>query len=355
MKKLLAILLCLSMVMCCFVGCAEEAPADDQGDANAPAETYELVIGHVYAETSLEHQQMLKLQELIQEKTNGAVEVSVYPAEQLGPEKDECEQVVMGTLDVSFSEGSMWATVVNKPALGVLGLPFQYAAGQVPAMNETITTVVRGEYAKLAEGTGITPIFTVGSGMRHVLSAGDPILSMEDMKGMKIRVPAVTLYVQIFECLGANPTTTAFSECYQALQQGVVEGAEIDIPNMVQQNWQEVVSHLTYTYHLAALNIGFINTEKWESFPADIQDAIIEACIEAEEYSFELRANADEEYLGTVTAAGVELHELDGETLAAMKEACQPIYDEFESYEGCAALLDIVEEINAKYAKQVQC
>ena len=347
MKKLLAILLCLSMVMCCFVGCAEEAPADDQGDANAPAETYEIVIGHPYAETSLENQQMIKLQELVAEKTNGAVEVTVYPAEQLGSEKDMCEQVVMGTLDVCFSEGSMWATVTNTPALGVLGLPFQYKA--VPAMNEVITDVVRGDYAKLAEGTGIVPIFTVGSGMRHVLSVGEPIKSLEDFAGVKIRVPAVTLYVQIFECLGANPTTTAFSECYQALQQGVVEGAEIDIPNMVQQNWQEVVDYMTYTYHLAALNIGFINEAKWESIPAEIQDQIIEACIEAEEYSFEIRANADAEYLETVTAAGVEIIELDDATAQQLREACQPIYDEFAQYPGCQELMDVVAEINAKY------
>lgn len=347
MKKLLAILLCLSMVMCCFVGCAEEAPADDQGDVNTPAETYELVIGHVYTNESLENQQMEKLKELIEEKTDGAVAVSIYPAEQLGPEKDECEQVVMGTLDVTFSEGSMWATVTNKPELGVLGLPFMYKC--VPAMNEVITNVVRGDYAALAEGTGVTPIFTVGSGMRHVLSVDKPIKSLEDFAGMKIRVPAVTLYVQIFECLGANPTTTAFSECYQALQQGVVTGAEIDIPNMVQQNWQEVVNYLTYTYHLAALNIGFINTEKWESFPADIQDAIIEACIEAEEFSFEIRANADAEYLDTVTAAGVELIELDAAEAQKLRDACQPIYDEFAQYPGCQELMDIVAEINAKY------
>ena len=133
----------------------------------------------------------------------------------------------------------------------------------------------------------------VYSGFRHMMSVKKPIKTLEDLKGFKMRVPNATIYVQMFECMGANPTTTAFSETYQALQQGVVEGSECDLANIVQQNWHEVNRYLSYTYHLAAMNVICINRDKWNSYPAEIQEAIQEAVIESEDYCFELRATAD--------------------------------------------------------------
>lgn len=343
MKKLMALVLCLCMVMTCFVGCGSDPAADEGGGAD---ETYTLTIGHVYAVESIEQAQMEKLKELAAEYSDGRLEVKIFPSEQLGPEKDLCEQVVMGTCDAAFSEGSLWATVTDKPELGVFGLPFQYSS--IEAMNYSITEMIRPELGKIAEDTAILPIATVGSGFRHVFTIDNPITCLEDFAGLKVRIPAVTLYVQIFEALGANPTTTAFSEAYQSLQQRVVDACEIDIPNCVQQNWQEVVNYMTYTYHLAALNVICINREKYNSYPEDIQEALMRACEESEEYSFELRANADAEYIETIKAAGVEINELDPAELARMREACQPLYDEFIGY-GMGDLLDEIAAVNERF------
>ena len=359
MKKILAlflgILMAASLISCgnsSSGGAASgsaAASASATASSSAPAasgDSYKLVIGHVYSEDSLENKQMSKLKDLIESKTSGKVSVEIYPNEQLGPEKDLCEQVVMGTLDATFSEGSMWATVTNKPEFGVFGLPFQYSS--IDAMNDAISNMIRPELGKIAEDTSVIPISTVGSGFRHVFTVKKPITKLEDFKGLKIRVPAVTLYVDIFKDLGCNPTTTAFSECYQALQQGVVDGCEIDIPNCVQQNWQECVHYMTYTYHLAALNVVCINRDKWNSYPADIQNAITEACKEAEEYSFELRSTADSDYIGKIEAAGVKITKLDSSELARLRAACQPIYDEFEGY-GLSDLLNKIADMNASH------
>jgi C4-dicarboxylate-binding protein DctP len=145
----------------------------------------------------------------------------------------------------------------------------------------------------------------------------------------------------MFKLMGANPTTTAFSETYQALQQGVVEGAECDLANIVQQNWHEVNNYMSYTYHLAAMNVIMINADKWASYPAEIQTAIQDAVIESEQYCFELRATADAEYIGAIEAAGVEITTLSDEVLAEMRAACQPLYDEFIGY-GMSDLLDAI-------------
>ena len=179
-----------------------------------------------------------------------------------------------------------------------------------------------------------------------MLSVKSPIKTLDDLKGMKIRVPNATVYVDMFKDMGANPTTTAFSETYQALQQGVVDGCECDLANIVQQNWMEVNNYMAYTYHLAAMNVICMNQEKWNSFPEDIQKAIQEAVIESEAYCFELRATSDQDNIAAIEKAGVEIYEMPQTEIARMKDACQPIYDEFIGY-GLGDLLDSI----ASYSK----
>ncbi len=347
MKKILVVFLCLCMTVITFAACGERGGGGgDEGSAAGGEASYELVIGHVYTEDSLEHQQMLFLKDAIEEKTDGAVKVTIYANEQLGDEQTIAESVVAGSCDVGFSEGSVWATVVNKPEVAVFGLPFQLSGPD--AAKEVTKELIKPEMNKLLEGTDIYCLGNVYSGFRHMLSVNKPIKTLEDLKGLKFRVPNATIYVQMFEDMGANPTTTAFSETYQALQQGVVEACECDLANIVQQNWHEVNHYMAKTYHLCANNVICINRAKWESFPEDIQDAILEAVEESEDYCFEIRATADDEYIGAIEDAGVEIYEVPAEELARMKEACQPIYDEFEGY-GLTDLLKKIDDISAKY------
>lgn len=345
MKKFLALLLSLAMVfsLMSLAACGSDRgnSGDDGGDAKAE---YTLTIGHVYTEDSIEHQMMVKIKELIEEKTDGACAVTIYANEQLGDEQNIAEQCVTGACDMGFSEGSVWATVTNKPEFAVFGLPFQYA--DMDAAKEVTANLIRPELNKIADGTGLYVLGNCFSGFRHMLSVKAPILSLDDLHGMKIRVPNATVYVDMFKCMGANPTTTAFSETYQALSQGVVEGCECDLANIVQQNWMEVNNYMSYTYHLAAMNIICMNAEKWASFPAEIQEAIQEAVVEAEAYNFQLRETADAEYIGKIEAANVEITELDASVLDEMKTACQPIYDEFVGY-GLSDLLDSIAAYSA--------
>ncbi len=345
MKKFFAILLALTMVFA-LAACGERGGATTNPEATDGGDTaqYELVIAHVYTEDSLEHAQMQKIKELVEEKTAGACKVTIYANEQLGDEQSIAEQCVTGACDVGFSEGSVWATVTDKPEFAVFGLPFQYSG--IEAAEGVTADLIKPELNKIADGTGLYVLGNVYSGFRHMLTVNKPIHTLEDLSGLKMRVPNATIYVQMFKCMGANPTTTAFSETYQALQQGVVEGCECDLANIVQQNWQEVNNYMSYTYHLAAMNIICINQEKWNSYPEDIQNAIQEAVTESETYCFELRADADAEYIGAIEDAGVEIYTMPAEELARMKEACQPIYDEFYGY-GLGDLLDSI----AAYSK----
>lgn len=129
MKKFIALLLSLAMVLslCSLTACGKRG---GEGDTNKDGDTadakYTLTIGHVYTEDSIEHKQMAKIKELVEEKTNGACQVKIFANEQLGDEQNIAEQCVTGACDMGFSEGSVWATVTNKPEFAVFGLPFQY-------------------------------------------------------------------------------------------------------------------------------------------------------------------------------------------------------------------------------------
>lgn len=339
MKKYIALLLCLVMV---FALCACGG-RDGGKDDGADAAKYELKIGHVYTEDSIEHKQMLKIKELVEEKTNGECVVNIFANEQLGDEQSIAEQCVTGACDLGFSEGSVWATVTDKPELAVFGLPFQYSG--IESAEKVTKDLIRPELNKIAEGTGLYVLGNVYSGFRHILTVEKPIKELADLAGMKIRVPNATIYVDMFKCMGANPTPTPFSDTYQALQQKLVEGCECDLANIVQQNWMEVNNYMSYSYHLAAMNVICINQDKWDSYPAEIQEAIQEAVIESEAYCFELRADADKDNIDAIVNAGVEIYTLPQEQLDAMKAACQPIYDEFIGY-GLGDLLDAIAACN---------
>lgn len=345
MKKFIALLLSLAMVLslCSLSACGKrgsEESTDDDGESTAK---YSLTIGHVYTEDSIEHKQMVKIKELVEEKTNGACSVKIFANEQLGDEQNIAEQCVTGACDMGFSEGSVWATVTDKAEFGIFSLPFQYSS--IDAAKEVTANLIRPELNKIADGTGLYVLGNVYSGFRHILSVKKPIKTLEDLSGMKIRVPNATIYVDMFKDMGANPTTTAFSETYQALQQGVVDGCECDLANIVQQNWMEVNNYMSYTYHLAAMNIICINEEKWSSFPENIKKAIQEAVEESEAYCFELRATSDAENIDAIKNAGVDIYEMSASEIARMREACQPIYDEFIGY-GLGDLLDSIAAYN---------
>ena len=345
MKKFIALLLSLAMILslCSLTACGKRGGDDNKDKDGSTDAKYTLTIGHVYTEDSIEHKQMLKIKELVEQKTNGACSVKIFANEQLGDEQNIAEQCVTGACDMGFSEGSVWATVTNKAEFGVFGLPFQYS--NIDAAKEVTANLIRPELNKIADGTGLYVVGNVYSGFRHMLSVKHPIKTLDDLKGMKIRVPNATIYVDMFKDMGANPTTTAFSETYQALQQGVVEGCECDLANIVQQNWMEVNNYMSFTYHLAAINVICINEAKWKSFPEDIQKAIQESVEESEKYCFELRATSDAENIDAIKNAGVEIYEMPEAEIARMREACQPIYDEFIGY-GLGNLLDSIASYN---------
>ena len=166
----------------------------------------------------------------------------------------------------------------------------------------------------------------------------------EDIKGLKMRVPEISLYVDTWTYLGANATTTPWSEVYTAMQQGVVDGLEVDPAGLTDSNLQEVVKYMSMTNHMGVVHILCMNSDNWAKIPADLQEIFLETASEIVDWQLEERKAAVEVSLQKIRDAGVEINEIAADDWATMVASVQPMYDQYDELYG---LGDLITEIQA--------
>lgn len=352
MKKSIALILAVLMVFALCACGKTEAPATNNTAASpaadaAPAastETVEISLGHIY---SASHNEAVALQELadnLAAASDGRIKMTIYPSSQLGSEREMAEMVTLGTLDMGLSDGPTWANALNVPEMAVFGLPFLYNGidGEA-ACYETILEASTGFMAD----SGVKPLFCTTASIRGAMMATKPITSLADVSGIKMRVPEITMYVETWKNLGANATTTAWSEAYTSISSGVVDGCEADPSTLVDANLQEVTKYFSKTNHMGTIHIISINQAKWDSIPADLQEIILTECAKISASQVESRKVADAEALDKMIAGGVEINEISAEERALMIEAEQPLYDQYATQYGLGDLIKTLQEKGA--------
>ena len=155
------------------------------------------------------------------------------------------------------------------------------------------------------------------------------------------------MYVETWKNLGANATTTAWSEAYTSISSGVVDGCEADPSTLVDANQQEVTKYFSKTNHMGTIHIISINQAKWDSIPADLQEIILTECAKISASQVESRKVADAEALDKMIAGGVEINEISAEERALMIEAEQPLYDQYATQYGLGDLIKTLQEKGA--------
>ena len=345
MKKFLrtAVSLTMAAAMVLATGCGARGGSDDA--AAGDGEAIELKLAHIYSTNSNEDKYFNEFKNRVEAETDGAVTVSIFPNSQLGSEAETMQQVVLGTIDIAFGEGSSWANAVNKPELGVFGLPYLCSDldGQAAIMREMVIQ----EGTDMMVPTGIRPLFSFSGSIRHAILATDPIYTLEDCQGVKMRVPEVTLFVDTWKNLGSNPTTTPWGDVYTAISQGVVDGAEVDACTIVDSNLQEVTKYYSKTGHISTINIAAINEDKWQSIPTEYQDIILKVGAEVQEEQVEARKVADDEAVAVMEAAGVVVNELNAGEYDKMVAAQQPMYDQYANEYGLGDMIAKLQEVGA--------
>ena len=302
-----AVLAAGSLIGCGGTAASGGSEAVTETPAATDGETYELVIGHINAETHTWHQMCEKFKETVESSTEGRVKVTIYPGSQLGTEIDMNMSAIAGdgSCDIVLTGESMQT---YETALGIIGMP--YAITSEEHMDAVLNGEVGDELERLMENTGLHVLGAIKRGPRNVTSNKE-IRSPADMAGFKIRTPESAMTMAAFEAMGAKPTPMAFSEIFTSLQQGVIDGQENPLANIQDGAFYEVQKYVIETEHLRAWVYMEISAARFNSFPEDIQQAIQAAADEAVAYEHELFLAQEEELQKTLESEGMTFIEVD--------------------------------------------
>ncbi|AWI86164.1 C4-dicarboxylate ABC transporter (plasmid) [Alloyangia pacifica] len=285
--------------------------------ASAMAADMTLKLGHLANEDNIWHKASLKFAEELATLTDGRIEVEVYPNETLGKEVDVINGMQLGTADMTITGESLqnWA-----PMAALLAMPYAYSS------LEDMDSVAGGELgdrieAQIIEKVGIRPIAYFARGPRE-LTSNRPITSPDELNGLKMRVPNVPLFLNVWKALGANPTPMAFSEVFTSLQNGTIEAQENPLALIKSANFNEVQKYINKTDHVRSWIYLTISEMAWNQMSEEDQANVIEAAKRTQEYERELFLADEEQLVTQLQDLGVEFVDVDNEAFAAAaKEA----------------------------------
>lgn len=209
--------------------------------------------------------------EAIRKDTGGKVDLQVYPTSQLGSEPDMISQTRAGAIDFMSTAGTNLQTLV--PTAGINGVAFAFKdyAAVWAAMDGDLGAHVRMALAKVNLHAFDK---CLDNGYRNITSANKAIVTPEDLKGFKIRVPGIPLWISMFKALGASPTAIPFGELYSSLQTKVVDGQENPLALIQSAKLYEVQKFCSLTAHTWDGHFIFGNAKKFQALPKEVQASL---------------------------------------------------------------------------------
>ncbi|MEO9148033.1 MAG: TRAP transporter substrate-binding protein, partial [Burkholderiaceae bacterium] len=239
-----------------------------------------------------------------EEKTGGKHKVDLFPNGQLGSEENTVSNAQMGLLD--FSLLAINNITPFSPTVGVLTLPY------VILSAEDAKKLVTGDVGKeLTENTvrdaGIRIVGWTFTGFRVLTNSKRPVKTIEDLKGLKIRVPKNEIMIASYNAWGINPTPMAWSETFTALQQGVVDGQDNPYMTVWSMKFNEVQKYITPIRYVFSLEPLIVSEAIFKKQPADVQKAILDAGAEATEHSYKFLGETEDKIKKELVAKGMEI------------------------------------------------
>ena len=294
----------------------------------APALAQDKIIikfSHVVAPDTPKGKGAAKFEELAELYTNGAVDVEVYPNSQLYKDKEEMEALQLGAVQMLAPSLAKFGPL-GVQDFEVFDLPFIFAD------YDALRKVTQGEVGSMLlaklEDKGITGLAYWDNGFK-IMSANSPLKSPDDFLGLKMRIQSSKVIEAYMNALGAVPQVMAFSEVYQALQTGVVDGTENPPSNMYTQKMNEVQTHATVSNHGYLGYAVIVNKQFWDGLPEDVRAGLEKAMAEATDYANSIAKDDNDQALAAMKAAGTtEFYDLTPEERAVWIEALTPVHDE---------------------------
>ena len=278
---------------------------------------------HVVANDTPKGKGALKFKELAEKYTNGKVTIEVFPNSSLYKDKEEIEALQLGSVQMLAPSTAKFAPLGIKE-FEALDLPwlFKDEAAYAMAMKGPIGKWL---FQKL-EAKGITGLAYWDNGF-HMASANRPLSMPADFQGLKVRISGSKIADRYLRDLGSIPQIMAFSEVYQALQTGVVDGCENTPSNYLTQKFYEVQKDITVSYHAHLQYAVIVNSKFWSGLPSDIRQQLDKAMDEATDYTNSIAVKENEDALAEIKKSGkTTLHYLTDDQRKAWQDAMRPTY-----------------------------
>lgn len=329
----LVLLIAMSSVL---AGCGNE---NTSGTDSSNGKTITIKVANYFAP---DHPQNIALKEkfkpIVEEETNGKIKVEIYPNSQLGAEQKFYDGVRNGTIEMGIPGMIMQNTL---PKMGVPEWPFLFE--DFDHVKKVLTGPIGDELiANLEDKHGVHPLAWSANGFR-MFSSNQPIKSMKDFEGLRLRMPKIDSYIAVGQALNTNVTPMPISEVFSALEQGVIDGQDNPIATVRASKWYEVQSHELESRHMFSPNLYIINSELWNSLSKDQQKIIQDAATKSANYEWKLLEDSYKEDKKYLQQQGMKFVTPSDEFKKGMKEAVEPLYQEY--YQNYPWAKDLVERI----------
>ena len=337
MKKVMALSLALVLILGLAAGCgggteqtqapASDAPASEAPASEAPSGTAEYTMSVASADGSggIAHRGLQEFEKYVEEQSGGRIDVVIYMDGILGGEREALESVKLGSIQATCAGTASFSAYDER--IAVVNLPFLY-----PDFDSFVASVEGEGGEALDEILAEQDIKALGyyaSGLRLIGNNKHTIHTVDDLQGIKMRVPEQDIFLKMFEAMGTNPTPMSWTECYTGLQQGTIDGMECSPAAIYDSKLHEVLDYMTVTNHSIDTCILAVSPTWLASLPEDLQQIVIDGGKVACDF---MNTTFDEESAKIIeefAASGVEVTTLTDEERATFVEAVAPVYDEY--------------------------
>ncbi|SFD40947.1 tripartite ATP-independent transporter solute receptor, DctP family [Lentibacillus persicus] len=318
--------LALLVVAACSGGDSESGDAaESSGDTNDSGETISIQAAHVVSTETTQHEAFLEFKDLVEERSDGRIEVEIYPDGQLGGEREMIESTQAGNIQMSSPSVGVLANFSS--ALEVFDFPFIFKD------TETAHEVLDGEFGQELltglEENGFVGLSYGELGWRHLSNNQGEVVTPEDAEGVKLRTMEVPMHIAYWESVGLNPTPLAFTEVFNGLQQGVVDGVENTLGLIYTGKFHEVSKYITMTEHIYDPEVYIMNQDFFNGLSEEDQEIIQSSIDDTVTHLRELNSERKDELITMLEDEGAEFRELSEEEKQVWVDSAIPFYEEY--------------------------
>jgi tripartite ATP-independent transporter DctP family solute receptor len=258
--------------------------------------------------------------------TNGRLSVQMFPSMQLGGEKETIEQTQIGAIQLLRVSAGTVGPIVDE--INVVNMPFLFKnmAQAERMMDGPIGQELLDKITANANA-GLVALSWMNSGSRSLYNAKRPIKSVEDLKGLKFRVIGNPIFIDMMNALGGNGVAMGYDQVFSALQTGVIDGAENNMPSYVFSNHFTAAKYYSLTEHLIIPEVMVFSKRSWAALSADDQNLVKKFAREAQLEERDLWNKYEQQAMEKAKAAGCEIVEIADKT--PFQNAVKPVWDKY--------------------------